>query len=673
MLGRYRLDAVIGRGGMGVVFRAVDERLDRTVAIKVLAPDLVGDPLVQERFLREARVAAAVEHPHIVPVFEAASAGGVDYIAMRYVPGSDLGRVLRREAPLDPTRALAIIEQVGDALDAAHARGLVHRDVKPSNVLLEDRGGEWAWLSDFGLTKRMDGSMALTREGLVGTLEYIAPEAIEHGTVDGRSDQYALACVAYHCLSGRPPFVAESEAKLLHAHLHDTPPPLGGGDAASSEVDAVLRRALAKQQAERFPSCRALAMELRRAVESTPVVGAAGAAVGRSAAPQSPTGSTPATRSDRLVPTLAARRRPILGAMLLAGVVGGSMYLLGQPRQVPGDLAILPSNSTPASIAPTTSPTDRAVLAATASLEPSAGLTPRATPSPSSLTNPDGVLVFAANRGQGFDIWAVSPDGGEPIRIIDSAARERSPSVSADGTRIVYAVGRTADREIWLIDSAGDGRPQQLTKDSADDFAPAISPDGRHIAWVSDRTPSGHRHIFLMTDTGKGFAGRERYARDLTNAPLTAGNHSQEPSWFPDSRRIAFQSNDWDSPDIWHVPVRGRRVYWTRDFRKDFQPTVGPDDTIVFIRQPGLVGERYLYSVTGPKSRPRQVSDLRGPNDVDFSPNGQRLVVAKGDRLLTMNPNGGEEQRVEIGGGWEIASDQGVAGVDWAPSVALPR
>ena len=321
---------------MGVVFRAVDERLDRTVAIKVLAPDLAGDPLTQERFVREARLASSIEHPHIVPVLEAASAGGVDYIAMRFVPGSDLGRVLRREAPLDATRTIAIIEQVADALDAAHARGLVHRDVKPSNVLLEDRGGEWAWLSDFGLTKRMDGSVQLTREGLVGTLEYIAPEAIEHGTLDGRSDQYALGCVAYHCLSGRPPFVAQSEAQLLHAHLHDTPPPIAGSDAPPGGIDEVIRRALAKRQADRFSSCRAFATELRRAIEAAPIAGAAVVAAGRGAASGSPGGSTGAARAGGLAPALSARRWQVVGAMVLAGAVGGSLYLVGQPRQGPG-------------------------------------------------------------------------------------------------------------------------------------------------------------------------------------------------------------------------------------------------------------------------------------------------------------------------------------------------
>jgi serine/threonine-protein kinase len=690
MLGRYRLDAVIGRGGMGVVFRAVDERLDRTVAIKVLAADLVGDPLVQQRFLREARVAAAIEHPHIVPVYEAASAGDVDYIAMRYVPGPDLGRVLRREAPLDATRTLGIVEQIAGALDAAHARGLVHRDVKPSNVLLEDRGGEWAWLSDFGLTKRMDGSVQLTRDGLVGTLEYIAPEVIERGHVDGRSDQYALACVAYHCLSGKPPFVARSEAQLLHAHLHDIAPPLAGPEAEPSAVDAVIRRALAKQPAERFPSCRAFTADLGRAIEEARDAAAAVATAERATASESLTGSTRAAPAPARSVAVGRTGR-VLGAVALAGTVVGSMYLVGQPPQTPGGLALLPSGTASVSYGPTTSPT-HAVLAATAvptvavvptltparaSLAPSEEPTPRATPFANILTGPDGVLVFAGDLDGDFDIWAIRPDMTGLTQITSGPARETSPSVSADGTRIVYVVGTQGDRELYLLDTNDGMRPQRLTRDDHDDFAPAISPDGKQIAWVSDR--SGFKHIWLMTDRGDGFVGRERRATDLTNQRLTAGNHSQEPAWFPDGVRLAFQSNDLDSPDIWSIDVGDRlsRTPWTADRIQDFQPTVGRGDTIVFVRAFGL-GRRFLYRVEAPppgvyrwpprgRKPPTRVSKLPNPRDPDFSPDLRRLVVVQNDELVTMSANGTGQQRVPVDGMGTVKDP------DWVEKVAVPR
>ncbi len=642
MLGRYRLDAVIGRGGMGVVFRAADERLDRTVAIKVLAPDLVGDPLVQQRFLREARVAAGLEHPHIIPVYEAASAGDVDYIVMRFVPGADLGRVLRRDAPLDPTRTLAIVEQVAGALDAAHARGLVHRDVKPSNVLLEDRDAEWAWLSDFGLTKHMDGSMQLTRDGLVGTLEYIAPEVIERGAVDGRSDQYALGCVAYHCMTGRPPFVASSEAKLLHAHLHDTPPPIAGIDGEPGGVDAVLRKALAKQPADRFPTCRAFATELRRAME----------AIG----PESSMASSGAGRSAGSAPVLVRRRRRFVGAVVLTVAVVGSMFLVAVPRHQERGLALLPSNSLPGEDGPTLSPSDRADLG----VAPTSG----AVPSPTALSGPDGVIVFSGDRDGDFDIWAMRPDGTGITQLTTGAARERSPSVSADGSRLVYSVGREPDRDIYLIDWNGTGRPQRLTYDKADDLDPVISPDGRHIAWVSDRTRTGHRHIFVMSDERDGF--RESDARDLTNEPLTTGNNSQRPSWFPDSTRIAFQTNDVDSVDIWSVDLAGAREWWTRDLLRDLGPTVGPNDTIDFIHEPRGSGSKFLFRVSEPEGPTRQVSTLPDPEDLDYAPNMQRLVVEKGNGLLTMSRDGDDRDPVTIPDMPDATEP------DWVESVDVP-
>ena len=204
MFGHYRIESIIGRGGMGIVFRATDMRLDRVVALKLVAPELVDGPATSERFTREARLAAAVEHAHIVPVYEAGSVDGILYIAMRAIAGQDLREDPAPGGAPGQGRTLDIGEQVGEALDAAHRHGLVHRDVKPANVLLEDRDGDWAWLTDFGLTRQAGEMSGASSFGLAGTIEYMAPEAIEHGTIDGRSDQYSLACVLVHCLAGSP-------------------------------------------------------------------------------------------------------------------------------------------------------------------------------------------------------------------------------------------------------------------------------------------------------------------------------------------------------------------------------------------------------------------------------------------------------------------------------------
>ena len=205
----YRLEERIGAGGMAVVFRARDERLGRLVALKILAPALAADAAFRQRFIRESQAAAAVDDPHIVPVFEAGEAGGVLFIAMRYVPGGDVRTLVDREGPLPSARAAAIISPVASALDAAHAAGLVHRDVKPANMLVDARPGrpDHVYLSDFGLSKGMVSVAGLTGAGqFLGTLDYVSPEQVEGRAVDGRADEYALACAAFELLTGGPPF-----------------------------------------------------------------------------------------------------------------------------------------------------------------------------------------------------------------------------------------------------------------------------------------------------------------------------------------------------------------------------------------------------------------------------------------------------------------------------------
>ncbi|WP_344446836.1 serine/threonine-protein kinase, partial [Kitasatospora nipponensis] len=262
----YRLEREIGRGGMAVVFRAEDLRLGRTVAVKVLAPELARNDVFRKRFEHESRIAASIDHPHIVPVFEAGEAQGVLFIAMRYVRGRDLRALLDREGPLPVARAVRIMGQVASALDAAHAHDLVHRDVKPGNILVaegtDSEHPEHIYLTDFGLTKKSLSLTGFTTVGqFVGTLDYVAPEQIAGKPVDGRCDVYSLACVVQEVLTGRPPFERDDDMALLWAHLHDAPP----GTGLEPEVDEVLARALAKEPQGRYESCAGFVGALRRA------------------------------------------------------------------------------------------------------------------------------------------------------------------------------------------------------------------------------------------------------------------------------------------------------------------------------------------------------------------------------------------------------------------------
>ncbi len=247
----YRVESLIGRGGMGVVYRATDLSLERPVALKLIAPELAQDEQFRTRFLREPRLAASLDHPNVIPIYEAGEHEGQLYLAMRYVEGTDLKTALQRDGKLTAERAIEVLAQVASALDAAHERGLVHRDVKPGNVLLDQTGH--VYLTDFGITKQTGGESTETGS-LVGTLDYLAPEQIRGEPVNASTDSYALACVLYECLAGKPPFRRATEAETLWAHMQEDPPPL----RAHPALEGVLHKGLAKGKEQRYPTSGAL-------------------------------------------------------------------------------------------------------------------------------------------------------------------------------------------------------------------------------------------------------------------------------------------------------------------------------------------------------------------------------------------------------------------------------
>ena len=257
----FLVEELIGEGATGHVYRASSREHPR-VALKLLAPELARDERFRQRFLRESRLAGRLEHPHIVPVLDAGEEDGVLYLAMRLVDGPDLREILRRQARLDPVQALALVGQVADALDAAHRAGLVHRDVKPANVLLE---GEHAYLCDFGLARHVSSVSSLTTDrGFVGTIDYIPPEQIEGARIDRRADVYSLACVLFECLAGARPFDRESDLGTVFAHLNEPPPRVSEiRRELPQELDTVFSTALAKAREERYASCGELVAAVR--------------------------------------------------------------------------------------------------------------------------------------------------------------------------------------------------------------------------------------------------------------------------------------------------------------------------------------------------------------------------------------------------------------------------
>ena len=251
-----RIETIAGRGGMGVVYRATQLSLARPVAVKLIASDRAADPAFRERFERESRLAASIDHPNVIPVHAAGEEDGQLYLVMRYVRGTDLQALLRREGRLDPRRAAAIVAQVGLALDAAHGAGLVHRDVKPANFLITGGPGtEHVYLSDFGLTRVAGSDARLTESGeWIGSVDFMSPEHLRGERTDARSDVYALGCVLYTALTGGVPFPRGTVPATLLAHLHDAPPLPSATEGVPAAFDRVLLRALAKTPADRYPS-----------------------------------------------------------------------------------------------------------------------------------------------------------------------------------------------------------------------------------------------------------------------------------------------------------------------------------------------------------------------------------------------------------------------------------
>lgn len=262
-LAGYRVESMIARGGMGVVYRAFDVQLNRPVALKLLAPELAANAKFRQRFVRESRLAASVDHPNILPIYGAGESSGLLYIAMRYVRGTDLKAEIEDRGALPLAEVMRILTDTASALDAAHAAGLVHRDIKPGNILLSDDrtyGHRHVYLTDFGLTKRATSATGVTTAGhFLGTLDYVAPEQIRGDDVDSRADVYALACVAYALLAGHPPFDYDDDSAQLWAHMTEEPPFLcAERPELPSVIGLVIQAGMAKNRDDRPASCGAL-------------------------------------------------------------------------------------------------------------------------------------------------------------------------------------------------------------------------------------------------------------------------------------------------------------------------------------------------------------------------------------------------------------------------------
>ena len=672
--GGYVVEGMVGRGGMGVVFRARSEATGEVVALKLMAPDLADNPTFRDRFIREAEASPNLAHPNIVPVLGSGGAGGQLFIAMQLIDGIDLKRLIQVERRLDPKRVLAIFRQIASALDAAHEAGMVHRDVKPQNILIVPRESpesiDRVYITDFGLVRPVTSEATASRTGQVfGSVAYMAPELIEDIPADGRADVYALGCVLYECLTGKVPFERSNEVSTVWAHIHEDPPlltdtchDLPGG------LNDVLIKAMSKHPDDRFLTCGEFVTELELGL------GRKFSALKYSHV-RPLVARVPRRKTEREVwapnffPELsrvrAASRERFdwrKGVALVAAVALLSTIQIGRDGGIPqavADVADAANSVVDAVVAPDPEPTE--IVSGTVGTVPQSAADGRAGIAPSdrrklkaflptedpsaasegndASNDPSNEAVAPTEAPQRIawargdvgsltgatptDIWVMDADGSNKTKLTDTpAAGEFYPSWSPDGRYIAYVRQAPEDpnnyytHEIWVMNS--DGSKQQdmgLCPGDANCGKLAWSPDGRRVAYVQG---TGLYIADLTTGTRHLLAGEVKPA----SAPGQEGGPG--PTWSPNGKWLAFTCND----DLCVIPARGGKAR-----------VIGPELTDVEWSPAGpwLVGEfkpgeqqaANLFVVRADGTDRRQLTQAigtQGARKPSWAPDGRAVV-----------------------------------------------
>jgi serine/threonine-protein kinase len=516
----YQLEEQVGQGGMAVVYRARDERLDRQVALKVLAPTLAADPAFRARFIRESRAAAAVDHRHILPVYDTGDAGGVLFIAMRYIAGGDVRTLFAGGQVVAPARVWNIASQVADALDAAHGRNLIHRDVKPANILIDvaarSTSGriDHVYLTDFGVSMHGVTSHLTGTGHFVGSLAYISPEQIEAKTIQGYADQYSLACATYEMLTGEPPFAGDNAVALINAQL-TIPPPAASAKrpGLAPAVDLVLAKALAKAPGQRYPTCSDFTEDLGKAlglVPGTPPVGG-----------DTHTTAPPAGGGQPIAPTPTEVTDP---ALLAAGTTGPgqvrpevgyvSVPLMPPPPPMPPPLWVPPVHVPAPPRRKDQAPLIAALVAVVVAILATAGTvafiatrntaqpTGSIAPVPTSIgpiptTSPTPTTITPASQTEAAEVTAIgqllTSSGG--VRTNLSAVVSDVASclnVADDVTELDQIVSeresQLSDAESLQVDAISNGT--QLQSDLVTALMASLAADNDYLNWAQEQNDS---------------------------------------------------------------------------------------------------------------------------------------------------------------------------------------
>ena len=688
----YRLEAQVGAGGMAVVFRARDERLGRLVALKLLAPGLAADAAFRQRFIRESRAAAAVDDPHIIPVYDAGEAGGVLFLAMRYVPGGDARSLLARSGPLPSARAAAIISPVASALDAAHAAGLVHRDVKPANMLVDVRPDrpDHVYLSDFGLSKGALSSAGLTGAGyFLGTANYAAPEQIQGEGVDGRADQYALACAAFELLAGEAPFQRDHGMAVLLAHLSQPPPSVATRrPGLPSAADEVFARALAKAPHDRYASCLQFADALRDALglaayhsgsgdaraADPPAVGHHGTEAGWPAAPAALSAASAAATATSSTPGQALGGPGPVARNAFGPTVTGHGPVFGQGQEAPpvrrrrgrrpglaalAGISIVAAGGVAAAVILASSPTNGSAsvrghesASSSAHVSPgsrgqgstsSPGQVPAryelagtlADPYPGTLGvlsvafSPDGKTLATADNNGSTYLWDVATGARtEALGALDASLNGvHSVAFSPDGQMLATGNG-TGSTYLWDV-ATGTRTAVLIGPHSLEVLSLAFSPDGKMLV-VGDASGS----IYLWDVSTGTLTAVLTVPPSVGNPKFGGQNPVTSVAFSPDGKTLATGCTD-GRTYLWNVSTRTRSAALIGPVSPNLNGVnsvaFSPDGKTLAISY--YTSAIYLWDVaTGTRTAvltdPGAPAQGVGVQSVAFSPDGKTLATA---------------------------------------------
>lgn len=615
--GGYEIEAVIGRGGMASVYRAHQVSMNRTVALKVLPRQFMNDDTYLQRFNREVRIIAQLEHRNIVPVHDYGEMEGQPFIVMRYMSGGSVDDLLD-DGVLSLEQIVSVMAQIAPALDYAHSKGVLHRDIKPSNVLLDDDGG--AYLTDFGIariTGESSGVNPITTQGVVGTPSYMSPEQAQGHNIDGRSDIYSLGVMLFEMATGKRPFESDTPYSIAVMQVTQQPPaPRSINPDIPGGVEQVIYKTMSKRREDRYPYAVAFADALEETLDGSGFVVPPSLMTDtqpggiqlppRDPAPPTPSGTQPpvAPLSPASMPVVLPPRRrlrrpnlflsaaigALIGCGLLTLLVAGAMAVISNTQREETLIAGMLTATSAQSLS-----TDEAEPSVTAlpniqegepalstdSAETAAPVGIRdITPTPRADSSlPDATIIYFAERQSNYDIFRLNLRTGEEVRLTTHGEIDMYPQISPAGDQIVFVSNRDGDFDLYLMDIDGDNL-RQLTRNLQTDRIPAWSPDGRWIIYSSDTRGDGTHDIYQIRPDGSE-----------QTLLYSDGMRNSHPRWSADDQYILFTGGVPNDEATWEVVQLNRRtnslIRLTNNTSSDSSAVFTPD------------GQRILYISAG--------------------------------------------------------------------------